>query len=102
MRSRWSSTSSSAWNIAATTAHALGEEFAKDGSLEAAVRRGVKRLRGAYALVVMSKDDREHIVATRNASPLVLGLGDGENFLASDIPALIPYTREVFILGEDQ
>jgi glutamine---fructose-6-phosphate transaminase (isomerizing) len=83
-------------------AHVLGEEFAKDGDLAAAVRRGVKRLRGAYALVVMSKDDREHIVATRNASPLVLGIGEGENFLASDIPALIPYTREVVILEENQ
>jgi glucosamine--fructose-6-phosphate aminotransferase (isomerizing) len=83
-------------------AHVLGEEFAKDENLEAAVRRGVKRLRGAYALVVMSRDDREHFVATRNASPLVLGLGEGENFLASDIPALIPYTREVVVLGEDE
>ena len=83
-------------------AHVLGEEYAKDGDLAAAVRRGVKRLRGAYALVVMSKDDRDHIVATRNASPLVLGMGDGENFLASDIPALIPYTREVVILEENQ
>ncbi|HRK20397.1 MAG TPA: glutamine--fructose-6-phosphate transaminase (isomerizing) [Fimbriimonadaceae bacterium] len=83
-------------------AHVLGEEFAKDNDLPAAVRRGVRRLRGAYALVVMSKDDRENIVATRNASPLVLGLGDGESFLASDIPALLPYTREVVILEEDQ
>jgi glucosamine--fructose-6-phosphate aminotransferase (isomerizing) len=83
-------------------AHVLGEEYAKDGNLEAAVRRGVRRLRGAYALVVMSKDDREHIVATRNASPLVLGMGDGENFLASDIPALLPYTRDVVILEENQ
>ena len=83
-------------------AHVLGQEFAKDGNLEAAVRRGVKRLRGAYALVVMSKDDREHIVATRNASPLVLGIGEGESFLASDIPALLPYTREVIVLEEEQ
>ena len=83
-------------------AHVLGEEYSKDNDLAAAVRRGVKRLRGAYALVVMSKDDRDHFVATRNASPLVLGIGDGENFLASDIPALIPYTREVVILEENQ
>ncbi len=83
-------------------AHVIGEEYAQDGDLAGAVRRGVRRLRGAYALVVMSKDDREHFVATRNASPLVLGLGDGENFLASDIPALLPYTREVVILEEDQ
>lgn len=83
-------------------AHVLGEEFAKDNDLLAAVRRGVPRLRGAYALVVMSRDDRENIVATRNASPLVLGLGEGESFLASDIPALLPYTREVVILEEDQ
>ena len=83
-------------------AHVIGEEYGPDCPLEEAVRRGVKRLRGAYALVVVSKRERDKIVATRNASPLVIGLGKGENLLASDITALIPYTREVVIVEEGE
>lgn len=83
-------------------AHVLGEEYGKGIPLEEAVRLGVKRLRGAYALVVVSKREPEKIVAARNASPLVVGLGEGENLLASDITALLPYTREVVIVEEDQ
>jgi glucosamine--fructose-6-phosphate aminotransferase (isomerizing) len=82
-------------------AHVIGEEFEKGVPLEEAVRKACLRLRGAYALVVMSKDDKDKIVAARNASPLVLGIGEGENMLASDIPALLPYTREVVIMEED-
>lgn len=83
-------------------AHVLGEEYAKGGSLEDAVRRAVLRLRGAYALVIISKKEPGKLVAVRNFSPLVLGLGEGENLLASDIPALLPYTREVVILEENE
>lgn len=82
-------------------AHVLGEEYSKWGDLEEAVRHGAKRLRGAYALVVISKAEPDRIVCVRNASPLVIGLGEGENLLASDIPALLPYTREVVILEEN-
>ncbi|ODU53643.1 glutamine--fructose-6-phosphate aminotransferase [bacterium SCN 57-13] len=82
-------------------AHIIGEEYQRADSLEEAVKRGVKRLRGAYALVVVSKKEPGKIVAVRNASPLVIGLGKGENMLASDIPALLPYTREIIILEED-
>lgn len=82
-------------------AHVIGEEFAKGVPLEEAVRKGVMRLRGAFALVVISQEEEGKIVAARNASPLVLGLGDGENMLASDIPALLPYTREVVVMEED-
>lgn len=82
-------------------AHIIGEEYQRADSLEEAVKRGVKRLRGAYALVVVSKKEPGKIVAVRNASPLVIGLGKGENMLASDIPALLPYTREIVILEED-
>ncbi|MBI5707071.1 MAG: glutamine--fructose-6-phosphate transaminase (isomerizing) [Armatimonadetes bacterium] len=82
-------------------AHVIGQEY-KDGvPLEEACRRAALRLRGAFALVVMSKRERDKIVAVRSASPIVLGLGKEESFLASDITALIPYTREVVIL-EDQ
>ncbi len=83
-------------------AHVIGAEFAKGVSLEEAVRKAVRKLRGAYALVVVSKREPEKIVCARNASPLVIGLGEGENMLASDIPALLPYTREVVILEDDR
>lgn len=82
-------------------AHVIGAEYVEGVPLEEAVRRAVKRLRGAYALVVVSKSEPGKIVCARNASPLVIGLGEGENMLASDIPALLPYTREVVILEED-
>lgn len=82
-------------------AHIIGEEYNESGPLEEAVKRAVRRFRGAYALVVVSKKEPGKIVAVRNASPLVIGLGDGENMLASDIPALLPYTRKVVILEED-
>jgi glucosamine--fructose-6-phosphate aminotransferase (isomerizing) len=81
-------------------AHVIGDEYSKGVPLEEAVRLAVKRLRGAYALVVMSRREPGKLVATRNASPLILGLGVGENMLASDIPALLPYTREVIVLDE--
>ena len=83
-------------------AHVIGEEYSAGISLEEAVRRAVKKLRGAYALVVISKKEPEKIVCARNASPLVIGIGEGENMLASDIPALLPYTREVIILDDDR
>lgn len=78
----------------------IGDEYRSGGSLEEAVRRAVKRFRGAFALVVTARKEPGVIVAVRNASPLVLGLGKGENLLASDIPALLPYTREVIAMEE--
>lgn len=81
-------------------AHVIGEEYRKGGTLLEAVRHAVRRFRGAYAFVVMSKSEIGTIVAVRNASPLVLGLGQGENLLASDIPALLPYTRQVVAMEE--
>jgi len=83
-------------------AHIIGSEYEKGVSIEEAVRLGVRKLRGAYALVVVSKTEPGKIVCARNASPLVIGLGENENLLASDIPALLPYTRNVVILEEDQ
>jgi glutamine---fructose-6-phosphate transaminase (isomerizing) len=82
-------------------AHVIGDEYTEGQPLEEAVRHAVKRLRGAYALVVMSAREPGKIVAARNASPLILGLGEGENMLASDIPALLPYTREVVVMPEN-
>lgn len=83
-------------------AHVIGEEYSAGVPLEEAVRRGVRKLRGAYAIVVVSRKEPGKIVAARNASPLVVGLGESENFLASDIPALLPYTRDVLILEDDR
>jgi len=82
-------------------AHVVGREYDRGVPLEEAVRLAVRRLRGAYALVVISKKEPNKIVTARNASPLVIGFGEGENMLASDIPALLPYTREVTLLEDD-
>ena len=69
------------------------------GDLVTAVRAALKEVTGAYALVV-SHADHDLIVAARATSPMVLGLGAGENFVASDVPALLPYTREVIFLHD--
>jgi len=83
-------------------AHVIGQEYATGVPLEEAVRRAIKQLRGAYSLVVVSKREPNKIIAVRHASPLVIGLGDGENMLASDIPALLPYTRSVYVMDDHQ
>ncbi|ARU41561.1 glutamine--fructose-6-phosphate transaminase (isomerizing) [Armatimonadetes bacterium Uphvl-Ar1] len=82
-------------------AHVIGLEYGSGISLEEAVRRAVGKLEGAFGFVVISMREPGKIVCSRNASPLVLGFGDGENFIASDIPALLPYTRRVAILDND-
>ncbi len=81
-------------------AHLIAEEY--DGDLAAAVRRAVERAEGAYALVVMTMNVPRKIVAVRNISPLVVGVGDGEMFLASDIPAVLHHTRDFLIIEDDE
>ncbi|MGC8968318.1 MAG: glutamine--fructose-6-phosphate transaminase (isomerizing) [Thermus sp.] len=78
-------------------AHLVEERYR--GDLFQAVREALGEVRGAYAAVVVH-EDREEIVAARTVSPLVIGLGEGENFLASDVPALLPYTRKVIFLHD--
>jgi glutamine---fructose-6-phosphate transaminase (isomerizing) len=81
----------------------LIEDAAKEGSgLADAVRAAVARLEGAYALVVLSADEPGLIVGVRLSSPMVVGLGEEENLLASDPPALLPRTRRIVPLADGQ
>src|SRR5436853_814808 len=75
---------------------------ASDGHLEAAVRRTVMELRGIYALAIMSADEPEKIIAVRQGPPIVIGLGQNEYFVASDIPPVLNHTRDVFYLGDGE
>jgi len=83
-------------------AHLIGKEHEAGVPLDEAVRRAVRQMRGAYAFVVVSANEPDKIVAVRAASPLVIGLGDGETLLASDIPALLPYTRKIVVMEGGQ
>ncbi|MBA3271641.1 MAG: glutamine--fructose-6-phosphate transaminase (isomerizing), partial [Acidobacteria bacterium] len=82
-------------------AHLVEQEWKADG-LEHAVMRAMKRLRGLFAIVMLSADDPEKIVAVRNGPPVVVGLGDGEWFVASDIPAILQHTRDVTFLDDQE
>jgi glucosamine--fructose-6-phosphate aminotransferase (isomerizing) len=80
--------------------HLVDHYFAEAGSLLEAVRRAVKRLEGAYAIGVIARDEPDRIVAARMGSPLVIGKGIGENFIASDALALRPVTDRFVFLEE--
>ncbi|BAF58720.1 MAG: glutamine--fructose-6-phosphate transaminase (isomerizing) [Pelotomaculum sp.] len=73
-----------------------------NGDLVGAVLKAVSRLEGSFAIAVISSREPDRIVAVRQDSPLVVGLGEGENFLASDIPALLKHTRRVYILDDGE
>ena len=82
-------------------AHLVEREMSSDG-LDAAVRRALLQIRGSFALVVISVDDPDKIVAVRNGPPIVVGLGDGEFFVASDTPAILAHTRDIVFLADEE
>jgi glucosamine--fructose-6-phosphate aminotransferase (isomerizing) len=83
-------------------AHLIVREREKGLSLEDAVRESLRRVRGSYALAVVSADSPGTIVGARKESPLILGVGKGEYFLASDIPAILNHTREMLFLEDGE
>ncbi|MCX6422819.1 MAG: glutamine--fructose-6-phosphate transaminase (isomerizing) [Actinobacteria bacterium] len=84
-------------------AHILARSLPEvGGDLAEAMRHTCQRLEGAFTLVAVVADDTDVVVAARRNSPLVVGLGQGENFLASDVSAFVAYTREALELGQDQ
>lgn len=81
-------------------AHLIEEQLEHD--LVEAVQKVLPQLRGSYAIAVLSTVDRDKIVVARKDSPLIIGLGEGENFVASDIPAVMRYTRRVIVLEDGE
>lgn len=85
-----------------TVAHLVASKYAQTHDLTEAVRLATLEIEGAYALAVVHQDVKDTIVATRRNAPLVIGFGEGENFVASDIPALIQYTKKAMYLDDNQ
>ncbi|HZA13838.1 MAG TPA: glutamine--fructose-6-phosphate transaminase (isomerizing) [Myxococcaceae bacterium] len=81
-------------------AHLIWAELEKGHDLALAVREAVKEIKGTYALAVVWEGDPQRIVCTKESSPMVIGLGRGQNFVASDVPALLEHTREMIFMEE--
>lgn len=82
--------------------HLIDQNYKKEKDIFKAVIKTLHTLEGSYALGVLCKDYPDRIIAARKESPLVVGLGKGENFIASDVPALLEYTRDVYYLDEKE
>src|SRR5699024_6764694 len=80
----------------------LGREYRASGDLQVAVRNVVNRLEDAFTLLAMHQDQPGVVVGARRNSPLVIGLGEGENFLGSDVAAFVEHTRRALAIGQDQ
>src|SRR5215213_7450673 len=83
-------------------AHLIEEYLKHDSSFEQAVRSAVSELRGIFALSIINADEPDTIIAVRQGPPVVIGLGDREFFVASDIPPILQHTRDVFFLGDGE
>src|SRR5271168_4167818 len=82
--------------------HLIEEKLKGGRGLTEAVREAVVRIRGSFSIVVLSETEPDKLVAAKTATPLVLGLGDGENFVASDIPAILEHTRRAIVLEDGE
>jgi glucosamine--fructose-6-phosphate aminotransferase (isomerizing) len=82
--------------------HLIEAERQKGKGLADSTRAAIARLRGSFAIVVLSSKDPGRLVAAKNATPVVVGVGEGENIIASDIPALLDYTRDVLFLEDGE
>ncbi|MEZ4846989.1 MAG: glutamine--fructose-6-phosphate transaminase (isomerizing), partial [Bdellovibrionota bacterium] len=82
--------------------HLIESYTNKGSSIEDALYETLGELKGAFALVLFSRKDPRKIMVAKNASPLILGIGNGENFVASDIPALLSYTKDIIVLEDGQ
>jgi glucosamine--fructose-6-phosphate aminotransferase (isomerizing) len=74
--------------------------YQQDKNLLEAIIKSTKKIKGSYAFAVISSDNPDTIIATRKESPLIVGIGEGENFIASDIPAILKYTRDIYLLED--
>ena len=83
-----------------TVAHLIDDFYKQGNDLLEAVRKTLERIEGSYALGVLCTDYPDQLIAARKESPLIVGLGKGENFIASDIPAILNYTKSAYILGD--
>ncbi|MBQ7286127.1 MAG: glutamine--fructose-6-phosphate transaminase (isomerizing), partial [Candidatus Gastranaerophilales bacterium] len=83
-------------------AHLIAHEYSKTKDLLKAMQEAVKKIEGAFALCVIHKNEPDKIVVAKRNAPLVIGVGEGENFIASDIPAIIEYTKKAIYLSDYQ
>src|SRR2546425_3681546 len=83
-------------------AHLIEEHSKSGANFETAVRESVQQLHGIFALSIISADEPDTIISARQGPPVVIGLGDGEYFVASDIPAILEHTRDIFFLGDGE
>lgn len=85
-----------------TVAHLIDDFYKQGNDLLEAVRKTLERIEGSYALGVLCTDYPDQLIAARKESPLIVGIGKGENFIASDIPAILNYTKDAYILGDKE
>lgn len=85
-----------------TVAHLIAQEYSKTKDLAKAVRNATKKIHGAYALGIMHEDLPHMMIATKRNAPLLIGIGEGEFFIASDVPAIIEHTKKALYLNDDE